>query len=422
MSERKEQPSVSPERQPGQEQQDGELAALAGRILREERSLIQATLSQVRQSDPNGCTKVTVKPVELKGILHYQFSSFCGPKVLHDNALPEEAAARLISLMSEQFRQALLQTGEADYQVLVSKKGKVGILKKQATKSSAAAQPLEHNRKKNYVLEEGEPVPFLVELGIMNAEGKVLAKKYDKFRQINRFVEMIADVVPHLPQGRTLNIIDFGCGKSYLTFAMYHYLKEVRGLDIRVVGLDLKEDVIRHCSALSAKFGYGDLRFLVGDIAKYDELRQVDMVVTLHACDTATDAALEKAVRWGASVILSVPCCQHELFRQVESDVLGPLLQHGILKERFSALATDAIRAKLLDIVGYKTQMLEFIDLEHTPKNLLIRAVKSPKPLPADERNRLVRGYEAFRDLLQAKPYLERALAPELEKAGLEKA
>ncbi|CAG7645188.1 hypothetical protein PAESOLCIP111_04899 [Paenibacillus solanacearum] len=413
------QPPGSTEQLSGQGRQDSEFAALAQRLLCGERLLIQATLSQVRRSEPNGCTKVTVKPVELKGELHYQFSSYCGPKVLHDNKLPEEAAERLISLMNEQFRQALLQTGEADYQVLVSKKGKASILKKPATKAAVAAAPLEHNRKKNYVLEEGVPVPFLVELGIMNAEGKVLAKKYDKFRQINRFVEMIADVVPHLPQGRTLNIIDFGCGKSYLTFAMYHYLSVVRGLDIRVVGLDLKEDVIRHCSGLAANFGYSGLRFLVGDIAKYDELRQVDMVVTLHACDTATDAALEKAVRWGASVILSVPCCQHELFRQVDSDVLGPLLQHGILKERFSALATDAIRAKLLDIVGYKTQMLEFIDLEHTPKNLLIRAVKSPKPLPADERSRLVQGYEAFRDLLQAKPYLERALASELEQAGL---
>ncbi|TVY10797.1 class I SAM-dependent methyltransferase [Paenibacillus cremeus] len=403
-----------------QEQEKGqaqELAAIVQRIVKEERSLIQATLSQVRRSEPNGCTKITVKPVELKGDLYYQFSSFCGPKVLHENVFPEEAGERLTGLLTEQFRQGLLQTGTADYQVLISKKGKVGILTKPATKQASA--PKEHNRKKNYVLEEGVPVPFLVELGIMNAEGKVLAKKYDKFRQINRFVEMIADVVPHLPQGRPLNIVDFGCGKSYLTFALYHYLKEVQGLDLRVVGLDLKEDVIRHCSGLVEKFGYDELRFLVGDIAKYDDLQQVDMVVTLHACDTATDAALEKAVRWGASVILSVPCCQHELFRQVKSDVLGPLLQHGILKERFSALATDAIRAKLLDIVGYKTQLLEFIDLEHTPKNLLIRAVKSPKPLPEGERARLVESYGAFRDFLQAEPYLERALTPELARMGV---
>lgn len=376
----------------------------------EEHSLIQATLSQVRQKnqDAESCTKVTVKPLELKGSLVYQFSSFCGPKVFHDNLPPTEAEAKLIELLSEQFRQGMLQTDKADVQVLISKKGKAGILRKPPTKQ--AVQTLQHNRKKQYLLEEGTPVPFLVELGIMNQEGKVLAKKYDKFRQINRFVEMIADVIPHLPKDRTLNILDFGCGKSYLTFALYHYLKETQGLDIRVIGLDLKEDVIRHCSGLAEKFGYEGLRFLVGDIAKYDELQQVDMVVTLHACDTATDAALEKAVRWGAAVILSVPCCQHELFNQMTNDILGPLLQHGILKERFSSLATDAIRAKLLELSGYKTQLLEFIDMEHTPKNVLIRAIKNPKPLPPNEREKLVQSYVAFRDFLNVNPYLERVL------------
>ncbi|MDO3677454.1 class I SAM-dependent methyltransferase [Paenibacillus ehimensis] len=391
-----------------------QLTELTGRLF-QEGTLIQATLSQVRRSGPDGggCTKVTVKPVQLKGALHYQFSSFCGPKVLHENLAPEAAEAKLNTLLAEQFRQGLLQTGEADYQVLISKKGKTGILRKPPTKQAAGGAPA-HNRKKNYVLEEGVPIPFLIELGIMNAQGKVLAPKYDKFRQINRFVEMIADVLPHLPKDRTLTIVDFGCGKSYLTFAMYHFLKEMQGFDLRVVGLDLKEDVIRHCSVLAEKLGYDGLRFLVGDIAKYDELQQVDMVVTLHACDTATDAALEKAVRWGASVILSVPCCQHELFRQVRSDVLGPLLQHGILKERFSALATDAIRAKLLELVGYKTQLLEFIDLEHTPKNILIRAVRSVQPPKPAERAKLAEEYEGFRNFLQAEPYLERALKDKL--------
>lgn len=375
------------------------------------RSLIQGTFSQVRKSDPQGCSKVTVKPVELKGELYYQFSSFCGNKVLHDNLPPKEAAGRMNELLASTFRQALLQAAEADYQVLISKKGKAGILTKPPTKKPSAQ--LTHNRKKNYVLEEGAPIPFLVELGIMNGEGKVLAKKYDKFRQINRFVEMIADVVPYLAKDRTLNIVDFGCGKSYLTFALYYYLKEVQGLDIRVIGLDLKEDVIRHCSGLAEKFGYGGLQFLVGDIAQYSGLDRVDMVVTLHACDTATDAALEKAVRWQADVILSVPCCQHELFRQVENEVLGPLLQHGILKERFAALATDAIRAKLLDLMGYKTQLLEFIDMEHTPKNILIRAVKGKRPSEA-ELTAMAASYVEFRRFLNAKPYLELALEREL--------
>lgn len=390
-----------------------ELYEIVDRLVREN-TLIQATLSQPRRNEPDGCSKVTVKPVMLKGELHYQFSAFFGPKVKHENVSPAETTGKLVQWLTDDFRQGLLQAVEADYQALLSKKGKLAVLRKPPTKKADTARPPEHNRKKNYVLEEGTQIPFLVELGIMNAEGKVLAKKYDKFRQINRFLEMIADVLPHLPQGRTLNIIDFGCGKSYLTFALYHFLHEMRGMDLRIVGLDLKEDVIAFCGALADKLGFDRLRFLVGDIAQYDELRQVDMVVTLHACDTATDAALDKAVRWGASVILSVPCCQHELFRQVKSEALAPLLQHGILKERFAALATDAMRAKLLELAGYKTQLLEFIDLENTPKNLLIRAVKNAAALSPDEGAKLAAEYAGFRDFLHADPYLERALASEL--------
>lgn len=368
-----------------------------------DRRLITATLSQLRKKEGVSFTKVQIKPVELKNKLFYQFAYTVGPKVEHRNIPAEEAADEILQLMQETFRQALLCTPQADYQILSSKKHKVSILKKPPTKSAAA--DLSHNRRKRYVLEEGEPVPFLVELGIMNAEGRVLAKKYDKFRQINRFLEMVEDVLEELPGGRPLTIVDFGCGKSYLTFALYHYLAVKEGRELNVVGLDLKQDVIEHCGALAAKLEYGNLRFLVGDIADYDELDQVDMVVTLHACDTATDAALEKAVRWGASVILSVPCCQHELFPQLKNEAMEPLLSHGILKERFSALATDAIRAKLLDIMGYRTQLLEFIDMEHTPKNILIRAVKSK----GGDRERLWREYTAFRDMIQADPYLERA-------------
>lgn len=367
-------------------------------------TLITATLSQLRKRDSDAFNKVQIKPVELKKKLYYQFAYHYSNKVTHDNLTPEEAQERLSQLFSETFRQGLLCTAEADYQVLISKKFKVSILTKSPTKS---ARNLAHNRKKQYVLEEGEPVPFLVELGIMNAEGKVLARKYDKFRQINRFLEMVQDILPALPVGRPLTIVDFGCGKSYLTFALYHYLAIQQRRPLNIVGLDLKADVIEICNTLSQKLGYQNLKFLVGDIADYDELEQVDMVVTLHACDTATDAALEKAVRWDASVILSVPCCQHELFSQVNNPVLEPMLSHGILKERFSALATDGIRAKLLDVMGYKTQLLEFIDMEHTPKNILIRAVKGSQ----EDRQRLWEEYIAFRDFIHADPYLERACA-----------
>lgn len=211
----------------------------------------------------------------------------------------------------------------------------------------------------------------------MTPEGKIKNSRYDKFKQLNRYLEFIQDILPKLPRNREVRIIDFGCGKSYLTFAMYYYLKELNHYDIQVTGLDLKEDVIENCQKLADKYGYDKLRFLQGDIASYQGADQADMVVTLHACDTATDFALAKAVKWGAKVILSVPCCQHELNRQVQNQDLAPVLEYGILKERFAAILTDGLRAQMLESAGYDTQILEFISMEHTPKNLLIRAVKN---------------------------------------------
>ena len=218
-------------------------------------------------------------------------------------------------------------------------------------------------------------MPFLLDLGVQTKEGQIVRARYDKFRQINRFLEFIEDVLPRLDKSRENTIIDFGCGKSYLTFAMYYYLKELRGYPVRIIGLDLKTDVIEKCSRLAEQYGYEKLKFYPGDIASYEGVTKADMVVTLHACDVATDFALEKAVRWGAKVILSVPCCQHELNGQIENGLLAPLLSYGVIKERTAALYTDALRAQILEHMGYRVQILEFIDMEHTPKNLLIRAV-----------------------------------------------
>ena len=371
-------------------------------------NLVEGILSSLRQKDSNDFTKVIVRPVLLKNDLHYQFTYHYPKKVVHENLLPSEAEEKCTELFMLYFKQGTLQTTDMNYQILISKKEKVTILKKKAENNKIQ---LSHNRKKQYLLEEGTPVPFLVELGVMNQEGRVLAKKYDKFKQINRFLEMIEDVTPALSKDSTLNIIDFGCGKSYLTFALYHYLKEVKGFEINVIGLDLKEDVICHCNALSEKLNFKNLHFRIGDISQYDEVQQVDMVVTLHACDTATDAALEKAVRWGAKVILSVPCCQHELFNQVHSETLTPMLHHGIIKERFSALATDSMRAALLDILGYKAQILEFIDMEHTPKNLLIRAIKQTG---TQDLSRQIRSYLSLKEFLHVEPYLEKILQDQL--------
>jgi SAM-dependent methyltransferase len=235
---------------------------------------------------------------------------------------------------------------------------------------------LTHNRVKHYILEDGVPVNFLVDLGVQTPQGKVVKAKYDKFRQINRYLEFVRDIREELPKDRTIRIIDFGCGKSYLTFALYHYLHVLCGLDVDITGLDLKEDVIRKCQELADRYQYTGLHFEKGDIGSCETKDSIDMVVSLHACDTATDYALEKAVKLGAKVIFAVPCCQKELNRQIHADIMEPILKYGILKERFASLLTDGLRAGLLEAQGYQVQVLEFIQMEHTPKNLLIRGIK----------------------------------------------
>lgn len=376
---------------------------LRGWMLRHEVS--RATLSMPRRKDGGTAARTVVRPVRLKEGVRYQFEYHAAGKVTHENLPAAEAADRIVSLLEGAYRQALLKTPEADVQLLLSRKGKAAMLRKPPT-GGASPEPQSHDRTKRRVLEEGRPVPFLVELGIMTKEGRVYAQKQDKYRQINRFLETVEDVLDELPKGRTLRIVDFGCGKAYLTFALYHYLAVEQGRSLEVIGLDLKADVIAFCSDLAARLGFEGLRFMQGDIADYDGQAEADMVVTLHACDTATDAALAKAVRWGAAVILSVPCCQHELFGQIRSDMLQPLLGHGLLKERFASLATDAVRGQLLQVLGYKVQMLEFIDPGHTPKNLMIRAVKGS----GGNRDARWREYVEFKRGLSLDPYLERAL------------
>ena len=336
---------------------------------------ISATLSNPKNKD--GVQKVKVRPILKKDVLYFQLESFRNNQAFHENVEEKKACEILLKYM-ENMRQMQMETQRAAYTILVSKKGKVTI-KSKMKKGEKKQINMSHDRKKKYVLEEGVPVPFLQDLGVMTQDGKIVHAKFDKFRQINRFLEFIEDVLPKLDKEKETRIIDFGCGKSYLTFAMYYYLKVLKGYPVRITGLDLKTDVIEHCSRLAKKFGYESLEFLHGDIASYEGTDEVDMVVTLHACDTATDYALEKAVRWNAKVILSVPCCQHEVNKQMESELFAPVFHYGIIKERMAALYTDALRAEVLEAMGYRVQILEFIDMEHTPKNLLIRAVKQGK-------------------------------------------
>lgn len=336
---------------------------------------LSAVLSNPK--DKNGVKKVKVRPVLKKDVLLFQCEAHRNNQVFHDNYEADKASEVLAEYM-DQFKQMQLETKAFCYTVLVSKKGKVTIQKKRQTGCKKEVD-LSHNRSKKYILQEGTAVPFLRDLGVMTSDGKIVRTKFDKFRQINRFLEFIEDILPQLATDREVTILDFGCGKSYLTFAMYYYLHELKNYDVRIIGLDLKIDVIRHCNELSKKYGYKKLKFLEGNIADYTGVEEVDMVVTLHACDTATDFALDKAVGWNAKVILSVPCCQHELNGQIKSETLEPLLKYGLVKERMAALVTDALRAEYLESCGYDAQILEFIDMEHTPKNILIRAVKTGK-------------------------------------------
>lgn len=368
---------------------------------------IRGTISGPRKKE--GIIKVKVRPLEKRGELYFQFESFTKTQAFHEN-LTSEAAGERAALYMEDFRQMQIETVKEDITILVSKKGKVTVQRKKK-KEEAQKADLSHDRKKRYILEEGIPVPFLRDLGVMTEDGKVIRSKTDKFRQINRFLEFIEDILPQLDRGRELTILDFGCGKSYLTFAMYYYLHELKKYDIRIIGLDLKKDVIRHCSSLAEKYGYEKLAFLEGDIADYDGVDQVDMVVTLHACDTATDFALAKAIGWNAKVILSVPCCQHELNGQMKNEILAPVMDYGLLKERFAALATDGLRAKYLEREGYETQVLEFIDMEHTPKNILLRAVKTGK-----RNEKAAAEIERFGGFLSVQPMLGELLKEKEEK------
>lgn len=340
--------------------------------------LIDMVISGQKNKSEDKAVKVRIRPVILKNEIEYQVSEFVGRKVLHSNHSAADVKKKIIDYMTEDFKQAQINMTDAAATIL-SSKSKTLTCKYKKAGQLKVQRDLSHNRTKKYIIQEGKPVAFMIDLGVMGQDGKIIRTRYDKFRQINRFLEYIEDILPKLDKERELTIIDFGCGKSYLTFAMYYYLKELKGYNIRIIGLDLKADVIEHCNELRTRYGYDKLDFYVGDIATYKDVDKVDMVVTLHACDTATDYALAKAVKWGAEVVLSVPCCQHEANRTIKSDILSPVMDYGILKERMAAIVTDAARAKLLTANGYDTQILEFIDMEHTPKNLLIRAVKSSK-------------------------------------------
>lgn len=316
-------------------------------------------------------SRVTIKPVVIRNEYQYQAEYAYNKKVTHVNIAADEILSFALSLLDE-FKQLNIFTTSSEVQVLASKADNPRIT---VRNSETRTAELSHNRDKNYLIAEGTPCDFLIKLGVMNKDGSVKPKHYHKFRQINRFLEIVEDVYSSLPSDRTIRIVDFGCGKSYLTFALYYYLHIIKNRSVSIVGLDLKKDVIDFCSRAAAELGYTELTFLMGDIADYTN-DNADMVVTLHACDTATDYALINAVAWNSKVILSVPCCQHELFSQIQNDLHQPMLKYGIIRDKFTELLTDALRGLKLEEMGYKVSMIEFTPLEHTARNIMIKAVK----------------------------------------------
>ena len=342
-----------------------------------ETKILRLIFSNPYNKEKDSLIKVTVSPFESNDEVKYQFTYHFEERIAHSNLSVIDSVDETIALITNIFKQVLINTSDKEYHILSNKSGKINIIERNV-QIAHKEMKLTHDREKQYIIKDNKVVPFLVELGVMNLQGKVLNDKYDKFRQINRFVEFVQDVTGEFEPNKTINIIDFGCGKSYLTFAIHYYLTEILNYKVNILGLDLKKNVINKCNQIVSKYHMKGIRFQVGDIKDYKETK-VDMVVTLHACDTATDYALFNAIKWNAKVVLSVPCCQHELNNQIKTDNLKALTDYGIVKERISALITDVTRAKLLELNGYKTQLLEFIDMEHTPKNILIRAVKRNK-------------------------------------------
>lgn len=344
--------------------------------------------------------KVVLRPVLLQGELAFQAEYQYEKKAIHENIAPDQIVDTCLELTLRDFKQINLFTEEEDIQILAAKPAKPRITRKPGTLRREA---LTHNQSKHYIIPDKAPCDFLIRLGVMDEKGNVHQKHYSKFRQINRFLEILQDVFPRLSQkkDRPLRIIDFGCGKAYLTFALYYYLKVLQNLEVEIIGLDLKEDVIAFCNQVAADLHYDELTFLMGDIADYTN-DYADMVVTLHACDTATDFALINAVHWNTEVILSVPCCQHELFSQIQNDLHQPMLKHGIIKDRFTELLTDSLRGLKLEACGYNVAMIEFTSLEHTSKNIMIKAVKTRK-----KNLEAAQEYEALKRFYNVSPAID---------------
>lgn len=367
----------------------------------EDNELILLVLSNKRNSEilPK---RINVTMFQSKGEVSYQFESHFEKKVTHYNKSGAEVAEEVLALLAS-YKNVSIYSANADYQVLCGKKGNVNIKKTAPTKK--LDNNLEHNKKKNYILQDMTKYNFLIELDIMTADGKVKAQKYNKFVQINKYLEIISHSISALKKEKTINIIDFGCGKAYLTFALYYYLCKVQGFDVKIIGVDLKQDVINFCNDLASKLGYENMEFVNGDIKDFNSTDDIDMVISLHACDTATDEAIIKAIEWNSKVIIAVPCCQHELFDKMKNDIFKPVQQYGILNDKLATIITDSIRGLVLQIKGYNVSIMEFTALEHTAKNVLIRAEYTGKTDKKAQEQ-----YNSLTEFWGINPYIEKII------------
>ncbi len=366
-----------------------------------DRDLIEsASISNPLKKGDDRASKIKVDAIVLKGAVKYQISEYIGQKVVHRNIDPENIIDEIISAMEDNFKQCSI-TANRYCTILMNKKRQFTLTG--VKENVNFFKPKGHNKAKNYIIGDGEYVDWMYQLGLMDKDGAVLKHRQKKFRQINKFLEMLKDIEDEIPENSV--IIDMGCGKSYLTFAMYHYFNIIKNKNIEIRGYDLKGDVVDYCNSLTDKFGFDRLSFYCRDIAEIENNDdRIAMIITLHACDTATDYAIYHGLRWGCRVMMNVPCCQHELFHQMKNENMNIMLEHGIIKERFAALLTDSVRARIIELMGYRVQVMEFIDMEHTPKNIMIRSVKTGKRAKGEKLDEL----ESIMDEYNIEPTLYR--------------
>ena len=363
-------------------------------------NIIKVVISNKMKSDVQ-YNKIVFSLKEKKGQEYYQIEKYTDKQVFHENIDKNKLEESLYENIQDKYKQVNAWSEKATFDMKISKKGKVFLGKKSSDNKNVVNKS--HNKEKNYILKEGMIIQPLIDLGVFTKEGKVVNSKYDKYKQINRFVEIIDDEIKKNNQ-KELTILDFGCGKSYLTFVLYYYFVEIKKINVKMIGLDLKEDVIKKCNDIAKRYNYENLHFEIGDINGFKYNNNVDMVITLHACDTATDYALYNAVKWNAKMIFSVPCCQHEFNAQMKTEELSILTKYGIVQERVAALMTDSVRANLLESLGYKTQLLEFIDIAHSPKNILIRASKAN--ISTEKKEKALLEVESIMNKFNFKPTL----------------